>query len=133
MALDHDARIQVARSALMIRTGIGWYSDRTKVDVSPQGEIDIRSTFISFTVAALARHDIERHGLWVGGGAQVVPYRTSTSFEGTPIDEHWEALIPAAALIAGYGYRIPGGEMAVELRGSTAYRFGAFLGYRLVY
>ena len=73
---------------------------------------------------------MKNHGLWFGLGLVVAPYRGEVRFGEQLSDVAWGVLPPGVAIIGGYGLRVPGGEITVELRGSTLFSPGAVFPYR---
>ncbi len=132
-------------SRFMLRAGLGWYG----FERGPKGATDgatIRMDLLPFSVAFQLRQEFPTQAFWFAVGGEVVPYRGVALFEGQIIRQDWRVLSPAIVGIAGYGLRVPGGEVALELRASTLTSAGseislqgplgglsALLSYRLLF
>jgi len=130
VSIDNDVRLRVGRTSVMIRTGLAWYQDFTEVTTGLGEQAELRMFLVPVTVGGLLRHDVKNHGLWFGLGLVVAPYRGEVRFGEQLSDVAWGVLPPGVAIIGGYGLRVPGGEITVELRGSTLFSPGAVFPYR---
>ncbi|MCB9663535.1 MAG: hypothetical protein H6732_05465 [Alphaproteobacteria bacterium] len=134
------------RSRLMIRAGVGWYGTQADSDLAGDLTGSVRMDLIPITLALVLRQAYPSQAYWFSLGGVVAPFVGSSAFDGATISRQVGVLPPGLVATAGYGVRVPGGEVAVELRGtvltspgsdvSLAGQVGGLavtLGYRLAY
>lgn len=153
LELSGDFRVRFGRqdgqplgpSRFFVRSAVAWYS--AAGSAGGDGiEGRKQTSFFPISVVLMLRQEYPAHAFWVGLGGQLVPYWGATSFDGVVVDRGGGVLPPALVLAAGYGLRVPGGEVVLEVQGSTLSSPGdrravagfvggvaVGLGYRLVF
>ena len=151
-AFDTEVRAFGRRGAryagpgLMFRTGVSHYVGVGELQTGLGTLAELRMNILPVHLSLLLRQDLELHAVWAGVGAALAPYWSEARFDGVPLQRSAGLLPPGVAATVGYGYRVPGGELFVELRGNplTSQASGAvftgqvgglatLVGFRLVY
>ncbi len=125
-------RDDAAVTRFLLRAGLSWWrvdqAVAVEADATPDGGQlptagRVTMHLLPFTAAALVRRRLPKHAFWGGIGFTLPPYVGRTRFvvEDTEVlvDGGGGVLPPGVVFIAGYGLRVPGGELALELRGNT--------------
>jgi hypothetical protein len=114
-------------SRFMLRAGIGWYGSQQSADISGTSST-VRMDLFPITFGFLLRQEYATQAFWVGGLWEVVPYRSVAQFQtGAAIGA--SGALAGGGAFAGYGIRIPSGEVGVELRGSFLTSPAATVGF----
>ena len=130
----------------MFRTGVSYYVGVGELQTGLGTLAELRMNILPVHLSLLLRQDLELHAVWAGVGAALAPYWSEAKFDGVTLQRSAGLLPPGVAATVGYGYRVPGGELFVELRGNplTSQASGAvftgqvgglatLVGFRLVY
>ncbi|HMV67721.1 MAG TPA: hypothetical protein PKA64_12810, partial [Myxococcota bacterium] len=110
-----------SRTRLFAFGSAAWYraDGQEATDVGATGTI--RMHLLPVTGGLAVRQEYPAQAFWFGLGIQVVPFWGTLDFG---LEQPWASsggvLSPALAGVLGYGVRVPGGELVVELRGSSA-------------
>lgn len=139
--LDGEWRVRLGASSsrepdargvpgLMVRAGVGWYGAASAVDVVSESDAALRMDLVPITVAALFRQEYPLQAFWLGLGLAVAPWFGSARAGDVLLDRRAGVLSPGLAAVAGYGLRVPGGEIGLEARLSTLSSPGTAASFR---
>lgn len=101
---------------LMLRTSVGFYSEQATADTLLGPPADVRMLILPVSALLLFRTEFGANGVWFGIGGVFAPYHGRMAFAGETTAQGSGVLPPGLALSAGYGLRLPVGELALELR-----------------
>ena len=141
-----DSTLPPGRARLMVRAGLGWFGAGATTGVDTTVEDELRMDLIPIHVALGLRQEYPAHAYWFTLGGVVAPYVGSAAYGGVVVTRRVGVLPPGLVATAGYGVRVPGGEVAFELKGTVLTSPGndisfegqvgglaATVAYRLVY
>jgi hypothetical protein len=106
-------------SRLFLLGHVGWYQGEGAVDSGVGASGEVRMQLIPVGLALALRQEYPTQAFWVGIGAQLAGWSGALSFDGEPYLQRGGVLAPGLLAVAGYGVRVTGGELFIELRGST--------------
>ncbi len=101
------------------RLGVGWYGAQATTVAVPTVEGTVRMDLLPIQALLGVRVEYPVQSAWFEVGGVVAPFIGSASYGGVIVTRRVGVLPPGFVVAAGYGVRVPGGEVAVELRGTV--------------
>jgi hypothetical protein len=106
-------------SRLFLLGHVGWYQGEGEVDSGVGSAGQVRMQLFPIGLALALRQEYPTAAFWVGIGGQLAGWSGSLAFDGEPYLRRGGVLAPGLLAVAGGGVRVAGGELFVELRGTT--------------
>lgn len=108
-----------SRTRLMIRGGVAAWPVVGRIATGFGVEGRVGGWVVPVHVGLSVRHAWPAHGLWAGVAGQLAPYWGEVRFDDVVVQRGVGVLPPGLQATFGYGVRVPGGELGLELSAST--------------
>jgi hypothetical protein len=115
--LDGRVRNPIVGEALMVRLGVWVTTAAETVDTGVGGDVELRSTVVPGEFALLLRRDQGPWSVWAGAGLAVGVQHLVARF-GADTSSAGDSWLFGPELHAAVARRVPGGELALGLRGT---------------
>lgn len=114
-----NQELPAGRSRLMFRASAGWYGATAESEVTPDVLGSVRMDLLPISLSLVLRQAYPSQAYWFSLGGVVAPFIGANAFDGVTVTRRVGVLPPGLVATAGYGVRVPGGEVALELRGTV--------------
>jgi hypothetical protein len=106
-------------SRVFVVADVGWYGSRERLAEGDASSGSVRMDVVPIGVRAQLRQEYPTGAFWIGLGGVVAPWWGSAEVGGEAVARRAGVLRPGLSVEAGAGVRVLGGEVFVQLRGST--------------
>jgi hypothetical protein len=106
-------------SRVFLVADVGWYGARERLAEGDATSGSVRMDVVPIGVRAQLRQEYPTGAFWIGLGGVVAPWWGSAELDGDAVARRVGVLRPGLSVEAGAGVRVLGGEVFVQLRGST--------------
>src|SRR5690606_37165776 len=124
-----DQQLPAGRTRLFVRAGAGWYGAQAAFDVQPGVEGRTRMDLEPVHLGVALRQEYPTQAWWVSLGGMVAPFVGANAYNDVVVTRRVGVLPPGLHASVGYGLRVPGGEVAFELRGTLLNSPGSYIAF----
>lgn len=112
-----DLDLPTARTRLFVRTGIAWHGAEASTTSAGAVSGRLRMDLVPIHVSLVVRQEYPAMAFWFSLGGVLAPFHGTASFDDVVVASGPGLLPPGLTVTGGYGVRVPGGEIALELKG----------------